>query len=103
MTTAKDQGVTGLPTACEYTELRVTSSGLQLVFLGGELCAGCTIAGGTGAVDAFVSVKHVSYFEMDSGAELKPRALEPFCAPLQGPPAFCSASAPPPPVWGAAQ
>ena len=61
----------------------------QVTFLGATLCGHCTVAGSTGPADAFISLKHVSYFELDAHAP-PPRALPATCTPLAGPPPFCT-------------
>ena len=86
--------VFGQPNACEYVSLSPTPSGMQLTFLGGRLCAGCTLTGSTGSSDATLNVKHTSYLLMDAST---PPALGPIsCAPPAAPPARCASSAAPP-------
>lgn len=41
--------------------------GLALQILGGTLCGGCSVAGGSGPGDAVANVKHVSYLQLDNG------------------------------------
>ena len=88
---------------CEWMSAQMTTSPipgtvlLNVTFLGGELCAGCTIgAGSAGTDDALVNVKHVSYAAM--GVVPSPR-LQPgshsggvTCAAPSAPPARCVSS-----------
>ena len=69
MKTAAGTSVSGLPNACSYVALNVTQKGLEITFLGGTLCGGCSIAGAPGPADAVAVVKHASYLQMDDGAD----------------------------------
>jgi hypothetical protein len=84
--------VSGDRSPCEYASLQATDGqdGMELVFVGGVLCAGCTLAGG-GADGTMFSLKHESNLPMDA----PPAALQPAgaaaCddAQLPPPPRFC--------------
>lgn len=70
---------------------------LNVTFLGGELCAGCSIAaGGTGQDDALLDLKHSSYAPLGRAPppRLKPGGV--VCAAPPAPPARCVSAASPP-------
>ena len=92
----------GQRSACEYLAATLLDSPMGLVlnvtFIGGELCAGCTLsAPGGGDDDAFLNVKRLAYEPLS--AKPPPRVLGPAVrAPPLAPPAVCgSASRPAPP------
>jgi hypothetical protein len=89
--TAAGAPVFGQPNACEFMALAGTDAGLAIRFLGGRLCAGCTLAGSSGATDATVNVKHASYLQMETQPAPAVGALS--CAPLAAPPQRCSSPA----------
>ena len=91
----------GQRSACEYltsTLVDAPAGGLllNLTFLGGELCAGCTLAAGSGPDDAFLNVKRLAYEPLS--AQPPPRVVGPaMCAPPLAPPATCVSGTSPPP------
>ena len=83
----------GQPNSCEFMSINATATGLQLTFLGGRLCAGCTLAGGNAATDATINVKHMAYQQLESAPQ---PALGPLsCAPLSAPPLRCAGAVSP--------
>jgi hypothetical protein len=91
--TAAGAPVYGQPNACEFIALTATAAGLQLQFLGGRLCAGCTLAGGSAAADATVNAKHVSYLQMETSPQ--PAVGAAACTPLPAPNERCRAAVSP--------
>jgi hypothetical protein len=65
-----------------------TPTGLQLRFLGGRLCAGCTLSGGSASTDATVNVKHEAYQQLETQPQPVLGAVT--CAPLSAPPPRCA-------------
>lgn len=81
----------GQRNSCEYLSARVSESGVTFTFVGGSLCAGCTLAGAAGAADAMVNVKGVNYGQMAT----QPKPLiagngKLGCAEVPAPPARCT-------------
>jgi hypothetical protein len=91
VSTSSGVQVFGQRPACEYLSAAVTASGVSVTFLGGELCAGCSLAGASGASDAMFNVKAVSYEPLATVPAPAVRAGVGAlgCAPPAGPPNLC--------------
>jgi hypothetical protein len=86
--TSSGAPIFGQPNACEYMNVSSTPTGLQLRFLGGRLCAGCTLSGGSASTDATVNVKHEAYQQLETQPQPVLGAVT--CAPLSAPPPRCA-------------
>jgi hypothetical protein len=73
--------------ACDYATLQVGDDVAELIFIGGELCAGCVLAGDA-AGGAMFAVRHLAGLQIQAdGAELQPAG--PARCEAAPPPAFC--------------
>lgn len=88
--------VYGQRPVCEYLSAAPNDSGtgIEVTFLGGALCAGCTLAGASGTTDAVLNVKHAQYAQL---ATSPPAAVQggATCEPPSAPPSRCTSAAPP--------
>lgn len=84
--------VPGDGNACKYMQLKKIEGtpGMELLFLGGSLCSGCTLLGN--ADGTMFSIKHNSYLQIEADDKaLQPSAPAAQCKQLPRPPFFCGA------------
>lgn len=87
------QRVLGDGNACKYMQLKKleNATGMELVFLGGSLCSGCSLVGNSDGI--MFSIKHNSYLQIEADDKaLQPANAAATCKEMAKPPFFCGAS-----------
>ena len=62
---------------CEYLSATPSDAGngMEVTFLGGALCSGCTLTGSAGNTDAMLNIKHTQYAQLATLAARSRHAL----------------------------
>ena len=94
--------VYGQRPVCEYLSATPSDAGngIEVTFLGGALCAGCSLSGSTGATDAMLNIKHVQYAQLATAPQVvldSPKGAV-HCNAPDAPPSRCTSPAPAAPL-----